>query len=138
MITLNELFDVAWTFTQADITARNEKGRFIHEFIFANEYNVSIHQWNRIEEDKLTIVLGKINVHGDATRGGAEMAWGYKKNSIPDALMTAPVTHLSMNANWGGNGSRVSIDIETNETAMEIVKHSLKNKALKWEDNNDI
>lgn len=139
MITLEELFDVTWDFTEAHIDAREEGTRLLHMFIFAERYRPSIHQWHDIKDGKLSVILGKINVHGDTVRGGqSEMAWGYKKKSIPDQLMKARVTHLSMTNGWNVNDGRVIyIDVELDKMTVEVLKHTLADKALKWEDDHD-
>lgn len=134
MITLEEVFDVSWTITSAEITARDEHTRLLHRFIFADAYNVSISQWHDIEAGRLTIVLGKINVHGDEARGGAEIGWGYKKKSIPTELMEAPITHMQMGSRYRGKGTQVYIDVECSRMTAEILKQSLADKALKWEE----
>lgn len=134
MITLQEVFDVTWTITTAKITARDEKGKLLHKFIFSDEYYVSIHQWHDIEAGRLTIVLGKINVHGDATRGGPEIAWGFKDKSIPKDLMEAPIMHMGMISRYQSKGTQVDIDVECSRMTAEILKQSLADKALKWEE----
>lgn len=137
MITFEELFDVTWDFTEAHITARDENLHLLHKFIFAKDYRPSMFQWYDIKDDKLTVVLGKINVHGEAGRGGqTEMAWGYKSNSIPEQLMKAKVVHLSM-SDEHSEGREIRIDVELDNMTVELLKHTLADKALKWEDIND-
>ena len=135
MINLKEVFDVTWDITCADITARAEDLSFIHEFIFADKsYFVSSHQWYKIQEGKLTIVPGPINWHGQSVRGTSESAWGFKERSIPKELMEAPITVMSMIERCGGRGKQIRIDVECNEMTVEILKQTLADKALKWEE----
>lgn len=135
MINLQEVFDVTWDITCAVITARREDLRFIHEFIFVDpSYNVSHRQWYDIQSGKLTIVLGRINCHGEPVRGVPEIAWGYKKNSIPKELMEAPITVMSMIDRCGGKGKQIRIDVECNEMTVEILKQTLADKALNFEE----
>lgn len=134
MINLKEVFDVTWDITSADITARNENGRFIHEFIFTDKsYRVSSRQWYAIKSGELTIVLGHINWHGQPVRGTSETGWGYKERSIPKELMEAPITVMSMRDRCSG-GSQIRMDVECSEMTVEIMKQTLADKALKWED----
>ena len=134
MINLQEVFAVTWDITCAVITARREDLRFIHEFIFADpSYNVSSRQWYDIKSGKLTIVLGKINAHGDPARGGVETGWGYKERSIPKELMEAPITVMSMRDRCSG-GTQIRIDVECNEMTVEILKQTLADKALNFEE----
>lgn len=134
MINFKEVFDVTWDITCADITARNENGRFIHEFIFTDQYyRVSSRQWYAIKSGELTIVLGKINAHGDPARGGTETGWGYKERSIPKELMEAPITVMSMRERCGG-GTQIRMDVECNEMTVEILKQTLADKALNFEE----
>ena len=134
MINLKEVFDVTWDITCAVITARREDLRFIHEFIFADpSYRVSSRQWYDIKSGKLTVVLGKINAHGEPTRGGSETGWGYKERSIPKELMEAPITVMSMRDRCSG-GTQIRIDVECNEMTVEILKQTLAEKALNFEE----
>ena len=131
MINLQEVFEVTWNITCADITARREDLSFIHEFIFADEsYNVSSRQWYAIKSGELTIVLGPINWHGQPVRGTSESGWGFKERSIPKELMEAPITVMGMRDRCSGE-TQIRIDVECNEMTVEILKQTLADKALK-------
>lgn len=134
MINLQEVFDVTWDITCAQITARREGLSFIHEFIFADpSYFVSQFQWYRVQEGKLSIIPGSINCHGEAVRGVSESGWGFKKGSIPKELMEAPITVISMRER-GQKGTHIRIDVECNDLTVEVLKQKLADRALKWED----
>lgn len=135
MINLQEVFDVTWDITCAQITARREGLSFIHEFIFADpSYFVSQFQWYRIQEGKLTIVPGPINCHGELVRGVSESGWGYKNGSIPKELMEAPITVMSMRERYQNKGKHIRIDVECNDLTVEVLKQKLTDRALKWEE----
>lgn len=130
MITLRELFAVTWSITRVHISARDSNLLLLHEFIFGDSYHLGIGERWDVEQGKLSVIIGKINEHGEPTRGGAEMGWGYKKKSIPDLLMDAPVTHLSMVSRCQSKGYDVYIDVECAPMTVDLLKQSLKDKAL--------
>ena len=135
MINLEEVFDVTWDITCADITARREDLSLIHEFIFVDpSYFVSHFQWYRVQEGTLSIIPGPINCHGESVRGVSESAWGFKKDSIPKELMEAPITVMSMQERCQNKGTKIRIDVECNDMTVEVLKQKLADKTLKWED----
>lgn len=129
MITLRELFAVTWDITKVDIRAYTPDGErtkdgmsFIHEWIYGDNINESVHQRHRREDGELSIIEGRINHHGEATRGGAEIAWGVKEKIFPKGLIDAQITHLSMHPRYKGNGCEVFVYIELPELeAMTMI-----------------
>lgn len=137
MVTLKELFDLMWDITCVNITARSENMNLLHNFIFSDKYEPSIHEWHDIEAGKLSVVIGKINAHGDPTRGGSETGWGYKEKSIPKEIMEARITHMVPMSRYNGEGSKLYLDVELPLMTVEILKQYLSDKALKWEDRDE-
>lgn len=100
-ITLSDIFDVAWTITRVEITARDPDLRLLHVFWIGEQCDRDhlprgcVRRWGQGE---MTLSPRKINVHGDAKGKLPEMGWGYKDKSIPKELMDAEVTKLSMHS----------------------------------------
>ena len=123
MITLRELFQVTWSITKINIRAYTPDGvrtkdgmSFIHEWIYGDNINESVHQRHDREDGKLSIIEGRINHHGESTRGGAEIAWGVKEKIFPKGLIDAPITHLIMNSRYGAHsGCEIYVNIELPE-----------------------
>lgn len=112
MMTLKDLFETFWTITEVRITAREpETGIFIHEWIYGPAIGVSTYMRYDIADGKLTVVDGKINAHGDQTRGGSEIGWGVKEKLFPKKLIEAPITHMSATNKWHG-GHSIAVDVE--------------------------
>ena len=94
---------------------------FIHEWIYGPAISVSTHMRYDIDDGKLTVVDGKINAHGDPTRGGSEIGWGVKEKLFPKKLIEAPITHMSAANKWH-DGHSVSVDVEMSRLeALAIV-----------------
>lgn len=118
MINLRELFKVFWTITEIRITARDPAGKFLHEWIYEENVQPSIHMERDIELGRLTVFDKKINAHGDPVRGGAEMGWGVKEDLFPKAILDAPIRHLT------GAGHEVHsllCDIEMQPITVETI-----------------
>lgn len=122
MITLRELFQVTWDITLVKIWAYTPDGeklkdgmRLIHKWIYGDDIQESVHQRYDREDGKLSIIEGRINHHGEPTRGGAEIGWGVKEKIFPKGLIDAQITHLSMHSRYKGNGCEVFVYIELPE-----------------------
>lgn len=134
MMTLRELFEVFWTITELEITARDPNTKYLHRWIYGPEAlkTETIHQYHDRMAGKLTIVEAKLNAHGDPARGGAEIGWGVKEKLLPKELIDAPITHMGVIGHHSGEHT-VYVDVEMQElTAMAIVP-----KEKKEEENND-
>lgn len=110
MMTLRDLFDVFWTVTEVSITARKDDGEFLHQWIYGENINETLHMYHDRMAGKLTLVDGKINAHGDPTRGGSEIGWGVKTKLFPKDLLDAPITHMGVRSYQSGTNS-VSVDV---------------------------
>lgn len=122
-MTLTDLFDTMWSISSVQITCRDDR-RFMHSFHFDPEEPRGNGLRIDIASEKVTYIVGPINVHG-----GREMGWGYKKGSIPNELMNAEIDHLGI-ANYQ-RGYDVSIDTEeVSEMMVEFLKKKLEKK--KW------
>lgn len=128
MMTLKDLFETFWTITEVRITAREPKtGAFIHEWIYGPAISVSTYMRYDIDDGKLTVVDGKINAHGEPTRGGSEIGWGVKEKLFHKALLDAPVTHLNV-FHWHNGEYRISVDVEMQKLeALALVPEEEKN-----------
>ncbi len=110
-MTLTDIFEVTWDITELYITAREEDLTFIHQWIYAPDPGLSIHQKYDIADGKLTVIEKRINVHGKDTRGGPEMAWGVETKAIHKELITAPVSLLMMLPRSQGRGTCCRVDV---------------------------
>lgn len=111
-LNLKEIFEVFWTITECDITARDSNGYFLHKWKYAPKITETVHmKYDRLD-GKLTLCEQKINAHGDQTRGGSEMGWGVKPKIFPDALLSAPITHMTASSLAQGNGHVLYVDVE--------------------------
>lgn len=127
-MTLDEIFEVTWDITELQITARDEKGLFLHEWIYAYGREMSMNQRYDIKDGKLTYIDRKINCHGEATRRGPEMAWGVDKKRIHKELREALITVMSMYMMSQGRGTSCRVD---------VTMHSLTAEAVAGRDRND-
>ena len=128
-MTLRDLFDVTWTITRVELTARDAEQRFLHEFWIGEDCDREhlppgmIREW---EKDRLTLCARKINAHGEEIRGRQpEMGWGLKNKAIPDELLDAEIVHLGMRC---ANGITYSVDahILLTELQCEMLKKELE------------
>ena len=122
-MTLRDLFEVLWTITEAEITARDQNTAFMHRWVYGPNViqEESIHQYHERMEGKRTAVEVKINAHGDETRGGSEIGWGVKEKLFPKELIDAPVTHLGVMNHHSGE-HKIWADVEMSElTAMTLI-----------------
>ena len=122
-MTLRDLFEVLWTITEAEITARDPNTAFMHRWVYGPNViqKESIHQYHERMEGKRTAVEVKINAHGDETRGGSEIGWGIKEKLFPKELIDAPVTHLGVMNHHNGE-HKIWADVEIPElTAMTLI-----------------
>ena len=132
-MTLRDLFDAMWSITEADITCRQNggEGLYIHRFLFREKEPTGCGLIYDIKADRVTCILGPINVYGRPTRGGVETGWGYLEKSIPEELMTAPIRHMGV-INSYRDGYSVSLDVDLQELTVETLKHDLAGRA--WQD----
>ena len=116
MITIRELSETTWDITRLNITVRRpEDGKFIHKWIYGENITETSSMYYDRRDGKLTIKEGRINHHGEAGRGGAEIGWGLKTKMIPNKLLDAPVTRLRMHAMNKWKGTEVFVDVELHE-----------------------
>jgi hypothetical protein len=132
MMTLRDLFNTMWDITVVKIDAREDGTRLIHQFIFSQFYHPGLTERHDIEAGKITVVLGRINHHGEPTRNGSEMAWGWVKGSIPDYFMDAEIVHFLPMSNYSEGGHTVYISINTSPEAVELIRPTLN--AVRLED----
>ena len=122
MMTLKDLVETFWTITELNVTAREPDGTFIHEWLYGEDINETIHMYHERVAGRLSIIKDRINAHGKATRGGSEMGWGLEEKKFPKEMLAAPITHMSASTKWGSGGHRCSIDIEMQLlTALTII-----------------
>ena len=122
MITLRDIFAVTWDITELQITAREpESLRFIHQWIYGEGIRETTHMYYDRLDGKLTLVSKRINHHGEATRGGAEIGWGVNEKLFPAAILDAPVTHMLMSARSQSRGTECSVDIEMHRLTAETI-----------------
>lgn len=127
-ITLRDIFDVAWTITRVEITARDPNLRLLHIFWIGEQCDRDhlprgcVRSW---EQGEMTLSDRSINVHGDAKGKLPEMGWGYKNKSIPEELMDAEVTRLSMNSR-NGISCVVSIDVTLQPLTVDKLKAEMR------------
>lgn len=122
-MTLRELFEVMWAITELHITARDPGSKYLHRWIYGPDaqQKETIHQYHERMDGKLTIVDGRINAHGESTRGGSEIGWGVKEKLFPAELIDAPIRHLGV-MNIHSGEYKVYADVEMPElTAMTII-----------------
>ena len=123
-MTLREIFDVSWTITRAEITARDPNLRLLHIFWIGEQCDRDhlprgcVRRW---EQGEMTLSPRKINVHGDAKGKLPEMGWGCKDKSIPKELMDAEVTKLSMHSR-DLISCVVAIDVTLQPLTVEKIK----------------
>lgn len=123
MVTLRDLIEVFWDITEIDVTARGAgSGKYLHEWKFGKDIDVSTHMRYAIEEGRLTVVDRKINAHGDPTRGGVEMGWGVKPNTIPKEILDATITHMGVGMYNAGSEAHVHVDVEMQPMTVEALK----------------
>lgn len=124
MITLRELFDVTWDITELDVTAREpETMTYVHQWLYGDGITETIHMYHERRAGRLSIIEGRINHHGEPTRGGSEMGWGVDEKLFPADIIDAPVTHLVMTPRSRGNGTWCYVDIEMHPlTAQKYIK----------------
>lgn len=120
-ITLDEIFEVTWDITELHITARDAKGLFLHEWLYARGREMSMYQRYDIEAGKLTYIDRRINHHGEATRSGSEMAWGVDKKKIHKELREAPIKVMSMYTMSQGRGTSCRVDVIMHKLTAEAV-----------------
>lgn len=124
MIKVSDLFDVTPTITRMDITARAEDSHYLHRWIVGESVAYETLPFKLkldVEHGRATDINAKINVHGDTVRNLPEMEWGYKKGSIPDEILDATVTNLSMRCK-NGITYDVDVDIELSQLTAEAIK----------------
>lgn len=128
-MTLRDLFDVTWTITRVELTARGADQHFLHQFWIGENCDREhlppgmIREW---EKDRLTLAPRKINVHGET--GGKslpEIGWGLKNKTIPKELLDAEIVHLGMRC---ANGITYTVyaDIILSELQCEMLKKELE------------
>lgn len=129
MITLRELFDVTWSITRVELTARSSGDlSLLHQFWLGDQCDREhlppglVHDWAK---DAITLSPRKINEHGEPGRGGPEIGWGLKKRSIPDELLDAEIVHLRMQCRDGITYT-VSADIIMQELQIEMLKKEIE------------
>lgn len=128
MITLRELFDVTWSITRVELTARNAELNLINQFWIGDRCDRDhlppgmVQDWTH---DRLTLSGRKINQHGEPGRGGPEIGWGLKKNAIPDELLDAEIVHMGMNTRDGITYA-VHADIILTALQCEMAKKELE------------
>ena len=132
-MTLREVFEVWWNITEIHITARDSTLKFLHEWIYAENYRNSIHEYHRMQEGRLAIVDQKINAHGDPTRNGAEMGWGVKEKLFPEQILDAKIVHFTPSVGYSG-GDTLYVDIELDPITVEILRKTIKGRELEQED----
>lgn len=122
-MTLFELFDVTWDITMVHIVARDDKTRFLHEWMIGEDISESPQIRYNQKEGKLTLKECKLNDHATRTRGGGtEIGWGVNKKMIPVELLTAPITHLLMGSRGVWKGTEVWVSVEIHPlTAAKII-----------------
>ena len=122
MITLRDIFAVTWDITELWITAREpESMQFIHQWAYGDGIRETTHMYYDRMDGKLTMVNNRINHHGEATRGGAEMGWGVNEKLFPPAILDAPVTHMLMRDRSQGRGTTCSVDVEMHRLTAETI-----------------
>lgn len=122
MITLRELFEVFWTITRVEVTARKHDMNYIHRWIYGEDINISSHMLYDCKDGLLSIIDKKINYHGDDGRGGPEMGWGVKEKLFPKELLDARITHMSVVNHHSGEHT-LYVDIVMHElTAMSLIE----------------
>lgn len=123
-MTVKDLFDVMRTIKEVDFVARNAEGRLLCEFRIGKEVTRDklssgrVYDWSK---GRIYLLTRKINVHGDETRNGVEIAWGYKNKSIPDSLLNAEIAHLLVDHHYHG-GYTLTPDVILSEIEVEILK----------------
>lgn len=127
-MTLREVFEVYWDIWEIEITARNESGLFLHQWIYGPDIRETHGMWNDRKDGKLTIVDGKINAHGDPTRGGSEMGWGVKEKLFPQQILDAKITHFAPSTR--SRGDLLYVDIELDPITTEILRKTVKGRPL--------
>lgn len=133
MMTLRDLFDAAWDITELDITAREPEGmKFIHRWKYGDHTTETLHMYHERQAGRLSIVEGRINHHGEASRGGAEMGWGVKTKLFPAEILDAPVLHLSMYPLSQGRGTHCMVDVEMQK--VTALTHALDQREAEEEE----
>ena len=128
-MTVKDLFEVMWSIKEVTFVARKPETQHLLCYFWIGEGC----NRDRLPKGYLTdwtkgrffFADRKINVHGEPTRGGAEIGWGYKKKSIPDALLNAEITHLICSHAYHG-GYEIYVDVILNEMTVEILKEEFQ------------
>lgn len=128
-MTIKDLFEVMWSIREVKFTARDpEDLHLLCHFWIGEGCNRDrlpkgcISSWSK---GLYYMADRKINAHGEPTRGGAEIGWGYKPKSIPDALLNAEITHLIVFSKCGG-GYTIHADVRTDLMTVEILKKTFE------------
>ena len=128
-MTIKDLFDVMWSIKEVTFTARApETQRLLCIFWIGEGCNRDkmpkgyLSHWTKGE---FYFADRKINAHGEPTRGGAEIGWGYKNKSIPDALLNAEITHLTCLNHYHG-GYSINADVVLDAMTVEILKEEFR------------
>ena len=127
-MTIKDLFDVMWSIKEVTFVARKPETEQLLCFFWIGEGC----NRDRIPKGYLTYwskgqffcVDRKINEHGEPTRSGSEIGWGYKNKSIPDALLNAEITHLLCSHAYH-EGCEIHADVVLDAMTVEILKKEL-------------
>lgn len=131
MMTLNDLFEVCWNITRAEITARDKNLQFIHKWIFGQSIDVSMYMRHDVENGKLTIVDTKLNAHGDTNRSGyTEIGWGVKEKVIPKELRESPVIVLQFSNGMRHEEDCIYADVELHPMSAEVLMRRYEKKDM--------
>lgn len=124
MTTLRDLIDVFWRITEINVTARDPDGVFIHQWIYGENINETMHMYYERMDGKLTIVDERINAHGKPSRNGSEIGWGVEPKYFHKDMLDAPITHMDVGTRQ--NEKKILyIDIELQRiTAMSLPMES--------------
>lgn len=128
-MTIKDLFEVMWSIREVEFAARDpESSHLLCQFWIGEGCNRDhLPKGNVLEWSKGRYYMTdrKINMHGEPTRCGAEIGWGYKPKSIPDALLNAEITHLIVSNRCGG-GYKIYADVSFDPMTVEVLKKTFE------------
>ena len=121
-MTLADIVAVCHTVTRVNVWARDDDGRLLQRY-WIGDIPEALPQgaiWD-IGRGELTVVRADINHHGEPCRGGSEMGWGFRRGIIPESLMQAEITSLSMRCRDGVR-HEVTVTMALPELTWQTVK----------------
>lgn len=129
MIKLKDLLEVMYNVTEMEINARNPDTRLLHTFYFSQDDFGDLPPGvrDRILMGQTMFIQDRINVHGKATRGGAEMAFGVEMKAIPKEFLDAEVFHFLDFTRR--EGLHLSVDVIMQELQCETARANLQKRA---------